>query len=65
LSDFARLDFLPSAGTSLLDYKRGVSVARSGGGWEAVRGGTEFERSERERVRALCPHPQNRVLWNC
>jgi hypothetical protein len=28
----ARLDFLPSAGTSLLDYKRGVPVARPLGG---------------------------------
>jgi hypothetical protein len=33
----ARLDYLPSAGTSLLDYKRGVLVARPRGGWEARR----------------------------
>jgi hypothetical protein len=32
LSDSARLDLLPSAGTSLLDYKRGVPVARPHGG---------------------------------
>jgi hypothetical protein len=30
----ARLDFLPSAGTSLLDYERGVPVARPHGGRE-------------------------------
>jgi hypothetical protein len=30
----ARLGYLPSAGTSLLDYKRGVPVARPHGGQE-------------------------------
>jgi hypothetical protein len=35
----ARLDVLPSAGRSLLDYKRGVPVARPQRGWEAGEGG--------------------------
>jgi hypothetical protein len=30
--DLAQLGYLPSAGTSLLDYKRGVPVARPHGG---------------------------------
>jgi hypothetical protein len=32
MSTSVRLDVLPSAGTSLLDYKRGVPVARPLGG---------------------------------
>jgi hypothetical protein len=47
---FVRLGALPSAGTSLLDYKRGVPVARPRKGKEV--GGKDKENQEETEVLA-------------
>jgi hypothetical protein len=46
----AQLDFLPSAGTSLLDLKRGVPVARPQVGWEARKRTKEKQRKNPEEA---------------
>jgi hypothetical protein len=50
-SHLAQLDFLPSAGTSLLDYKRGLPVARPRGGRELREVKTTQVETRREEKR--------------